>query len=250
MNDPVRVGLIVPSSNITMETEIPALLQRRTQETGERYTFHSSRMRMKSVTRDELAKMDGESDRCAAELADARVDVIAYACLVAIMSKGAGYHCQSQDRLEGVVRDNGAEACVVTSAGALISGIQALGATRVAVVAPYLNPLTALVVDYIQSAGITVVDSISLEVADNLAVGQLDPMQLPNIAARLDAREADAIVLSACVQMPSLPAIQLAEDRLGKPVLSAATATVYEILKTLDRPAAIANAGHLLSGAV
>jgi maleate isomerase len=81
-----RVGLIVPSSNITMETEIPAMLRAREDVRPERFTFHSSRMRMKSVTKEELEAMDDESDRCAVELSDAAVDVMGYACLVAIMT--------------------------------------------------------------------------------------------------------------------------------------------------------------------
>src|SRR6058998_1117791 len=62
---PLRIGLIVPSSNTTMETEIPALLRRREQMAPERFTFHSSRMAMKRVSAEELARMDAESDRCA-----------------------------------------------------------------------------------------------------------------------------------------------------------------------------------------
>ena len=58
-----RIGQIVPSSNTTMETEIPAMLLARQSIRPERFTFHSSRMRMKTVSRDELAAMDGESDR-------------------------------------------------------------------------------------------------------------------------------------------------------------------------------------------
>ena len=50
------------------------------------------------------------------------------------------------------------------------------------------------------------------------------------------------------VQMPSLPAIQVVQDRLDKPVLSASVATVYQILKTLGLEAKVPNAGHLLSG--
>ena len=46
-----RVGLIVPSSNVTMETEIPALLRNREAILSDRFTFHSSRMRMKSVVK-------------------------------------------------------------------------------------------------------------------------------------------------------------------------------------------------------
>jgi maleate cis-trans isomerase len=43
-------------------------------------------MRMKKVTK--LEATDRDSDRCALELSDARVDVLGYACFVAIMSMG------------------------------------------------------------------------------------------------------------------------------------------------------------------
>ena len=102
-----RIGQIVPSSNTTMETEIPALLRGRETLEPERFTFHSSRMRMMKVTKDERAKMDGDSDRCALELSDARVDVLGYACLVAIMSMGRGYHRESEKRLHGRTVENG-----------------------------------------------------------------------------------------------------------------------------------------------
>lgn len=244
-----RIGQIVPSSNTTMETEVPAMLQARFQQfPQERFTFHSARMRMMHVTPEELKKMDVESDRCALELSDARCDVLAYACLVAIMCQGPGYHLQSEKRLSDMVRENKAHAPIVSSAGALVNALPELGFKKVAIITPYMKPLTQLVIDYIEDAGTKVTDSISLEVSDNLAVGRLDPMNLVEHAKRLDIGDADAIVLSACVQMPSLPAIQVVEDMLGKPVLSAATATVYRILKTLQLAPIVPNAGYLLSG--
>src|SRR6202008_2296440 len=126
-----RIGQIVPSSNTTMETEIPAMLLARQTIRAERFTFHSSRMRMKKVVKEELAAMDAESDRCALELSDARVDVLGYACLVAIMSMGKGYHRESEKRLFQRTVENGAPAPVVTSAGALIEGIHVLGAKKI-----------------------------------------------------------------------------------------------------------------------
>src|SRR6186997_2616519 len=125
-----RIGQIVPSSNTTMETEIPAMLRARESIEPERFTFHSSRMRMKKVTKEELAAMDRDSDRCAIELSDARVNVLGYACLVAIMSMGKGYHRESEKRLHGVTVENEAAAPVVTSAGALIHGLKTLGAKK------------------------------------------------------------------------------------------------------------------------
>ena len=244
-----RVGQIVPSSNTTMETEIPAMLRARESVEPERFTFHSSRMRMKKVTKEELAAMDADSNRCAAELADARVDVAGYACLVAIMSMGKGYHRASESRLQDVMAKEGCAAPVVTSAGALIDGLKTLGAKRVAVVAPYLKPLTCLVTDYIETEGIEVVDSVSLEIADNLEVGRQNPMALVDVYKRLKLDGADAVVLSACVQMPSLPAIPAVEEECGLPVVSAAVCTAYQMLKRLGLKTRVPNAGALLSGA-
>ncbi len=245
-----RIGQIVPSSNTTMETEIPAMLTaRQAIRPEERFTFHSSRMRMKTVKKEELAAMDGESDRCALELSDARMDVIGYACLVAIMSMGHGYHRESQARLRARTAENGAEAAVVTSAGALVHALKVIDAQRIAIVTPYMKPLTKLVTDYIAAEGFEVLDSVALEIADNLAVGRHDPSRLPGIVASMNFKQADAIVLSACVQMPSLAAVAQVEAQTRKPVLTASIATTYEILKALGLEPIVPGAGALLSGA-
>lgn len=244
-----RIGQIVPSSNTTMETEIPAMLNARTAAGGERFTFHSSRMRMKTVRKEELAAMDRESDRCAFELSDARVDVLGYACLVAIMSMGHGYHRDSESRLHDRTEENGAPAPVVTSAGALVDALGVLGAKRVALVAPYMKPLAQLVVDYIEAEGVTVSDWRALEIADNVEVGLHNPARLPAIVAGMDTGPVDAIVLSACVQMPSLPSVAQVEAATGKPVVTAAVATTYAMLRALGLKTFVPGAGALLSGA-
>ncbi|EPC01674.1 Asp/Glu racemase [Litchfieldella anticariensis FP35 = DSM 16096] len=249
MTKTYRIGQIVPSSNVTMETEIPAMLTARQQIRPERFTFHSSRMRMKTVRKEELAAMDAESDRCALELSDAAVDVMGYACLVAIMSMGPGYHRESQQRLRQRTQENGKDTPVVSSAGALVDALQVIGAKRVVVVAPYMKPLTELVVDYIRQEGIEVLDYRALEIPDNLEVARHDPAKLPEIVSTLDLAEADAIVLSACVQMPSLPAVAKVEALAGKPVISAAIATTYAMLKSLELEPVVPGAGALLSGA-
>ncbi len=243
-----RIGQIVPSSNVTMETEIPALLRAREQILPERFTFHSARMRMKKVTKEELEAMDAESDRCALELSDAAVDVMGYACLVAIMSMGPGYHRESERRLEKAATDNGHPCPVVSSAGALVEGLKALGAKRVSVLAPYMKSLTRLVTDYIENEGFEIVDVISLEIPDNLEVAAQDPLQPSKICARLNVNAADAVIASACVQMPSLPSIEPLERTLGLPTVSAAVCTTYLMLNRLGLETRAPGGGTLLSG--
>ncbi len=246
-----RIGMIVPSSNLTMETELPRMLRDREQLLPEeRFTFHSSRMRMKHVTPEELARMNAQTERASAELADARPDVVASACLVAIMAQGPGYHCHAEAQITGVLQNEGLGIPVVSSAGALLRGLEAMGARRIAMVTPYMKPLTALVSEYIEDAGVEVCDALSLEVSDNLEVARLDPAGLREHWRRVDVSNADALVLSACVQMPSLAAIQPVEDAAGLPVLSAATATVFTILSELELEPRVPRAGRLLSGEV
>jgi len=237
-----RIGLLVPSSNVTMETEVPAMFRARERVAPERFTFHSSRAQLTSVTPEALAAMNIAARRSAAELADADCDMLAYACLVAVMAAGAGAHRSAAADL--TVAANGTD--VVTSAGALVDGIRALGARRVAMIAPYAPALTAKVVSYLAAEGIEVVDAISLNVTDNRAVGRLDPDNLVGLTDRLDLTRAEAVVLSACVQMPSLPAIGPAELRTGLPILSAATATARSILQALHLAPDVPGAGALL----
>lgn len=248
LNDTIKIGQIVPSSNLTMEREIPAMLRARETILPERFSFHSSRMRMKKVTAEELKAMDCDSDRCALELSDAAVDVMGYACLVAIMAMGKGYHRESQDRLHKLTVENGHPAPVVSSAGALVDGLHLMGAKRISIVAPYMKPLTQMVADYIENEDIEVSDYVALEIPDNLEVSRQNTDNLLDVYKRVNLKNIDALVLSACVQMPSLAAIQKVEDECGIPVLSASVATTHQMLKSLGLEARVPNAGALLSG--
>lgn len=197
MSGPFRIGQIVPSSNVTMETEIPAIFRARETIAPERFTFHSSRMRMKQVSKEELAAMDADAERCAAELSDAHVDVLGYACLVAIMSLGHGYHHASEKKLSAVTVDNGAPAPVVTSAGALVNALNVLGARKITLVCPYLRPLTDTVVDYIRHEGVEVSDYTALEIPDNLQVAAHDP----GSSSRSRAHSTTATPTSSCCRL-------------------------------------------------
>ncbi len=181
---------------------------------------------------------------------DARVDVLGYACLVAIMAMGHGYHRVSQERLTKHTRRTAAKAPVLTSAGALVDALKVIGAKRIVVVAPYMKPLTELVVDYIRNEGYEVVDVPGA--GNSRQPRSRPPRSQPASGHRQDApdQDVDAIVLSACVQMPSLPAVAKVEAMTGKPVITAAIATTYAMLRQLGPRAGRAGRGRAAVGRV
>jgi maleate isomerase len=240
-----RIGLVVPSSNTTVETEVPALLAR---HGGARFSFHSSRMRMHRVSPEELRAMNDQRGRCVDELADARVDALLYACLVALMAQGPGEHRRAEEAVTAQLAGAGQRPVVLSSAGALVAGLHALGARRIGLVTPYLRPLAEQVVGYLEAEGFAVPDWAALEVGDNAEVGCIPGERVLAAARGLDLAGADALVISACVQMPSLDLVGPAEAEFGLPVLSAATAGAHALLTALDLPAVLPGAGALLAG--
>jgi maleate isomerase len=202
---------------------------------------------MSHVTAQGLESMNAETPRAAGEIADLRPSVVATACLVAIMAQGPRAHVAVEEEIREVLRDAGSDAPVVSSAGALLAALDHLQARRIAIVTPYMKPLTKIVVDYIEESGVEVCDALSLEVSDNLAVGSLDPVHLREHWRRLDVTDADAIVLSACVQMPSLSVLDLVERESGLPTISAATATARALLDALGIEHSVAGAGSILA---
>lgn len=238
-----RIGLIVPSSNVTVETEMPAILSAHPSAT---FSFHSSRMRMTTVSPAQLAAMNAQRERCVIELGDADPEVILYACLVALVVGGPGEHERVESHVAEQLATGGSAARIRSSAGALVETLHAVGARRIALVTPYMKPLAEQVVAYLQSYGMEVVDWRALEVEDNAAVGCIPGEQVMSAARSLDLTDIDVLVLSACVQMPSLALVDAAEAELGVPVVTAATAGAYSILTALDLPLQLTGAGALL----
>src|SRR6476469_9612783 len=169
-----RIGLIVPSSNTTMETELPELFRWRSAATGERFTWHSARVSMARVTAEELHRMVEASDLAALSLADSPVDVIAYACLVAVMCRGVGAAAEVEGRLGAALSSAPRRPPVVSSAGALVDALRAVGASRV-LSACVQMPSLSVVQQVEDELGVPVVTAATATARSILLALGLDP---------------------------------------------------------------------------
>lgn len=99
----------------------------------------------------------------------------------------------------------------------------------------------------LEDEGVEVKDYLALEIPDNLQVAAQDPNAPAELWKKLDTAGVDAIVASACVQMPSLPAVEKIEAASGIPTLSASVATTWAILRALNLQAVAPGGGRLLA---
>ena len=109
---------------------------------------------------------------------------------------------------------------------------------------PLHAPVTQLVVDYIESEEITVKDFIALEIQDNPAVGARDPLAC-STSTKLDIRGIDAGP-SACVQMPSLAAVQRVTTI--RPPSLPPSPRLHQMLTALNLDATAPGSGRFPSG--
>lgn len=231
----IRLGLIVPSSNTTMETEFRAMLPKE-------FTIHTARLRIRSVTVEGLAEMEQKLEEEAVKLADAAVSVIGYGCTSGSLFKGLGHDEQIERRIE---KASGIPA--VATAGAVVKALKNLEVKSVAVATPYIDEINKLEKEFLVANGFKVVDLKGLEISDNIKIGKIDKQTVLDLVLSLRHKEADGIFIS-CTNLPTINVIKELEDRLKKPVISSNTATLWAMLRKCGISINLIGYGKLLEG--
>jgi maleate isomerase len=167
-------------------------------------------------------------------------------CLETLLAQGLGAHLRILAAIREQVRAYEAAPVILTSVQALLEALKALGAQRIALLLPDPVPVAEQVVAYLTAEQLEVTAWAALDEPDAAAVAGIRGSRILAAARRLDLTHADALVLSPEGQMPSLPLIEVAEREFGVPVVSAATAAAFTLLRRLDLPAVLPEAGRLL----
>lgn len=231
-----RIGTIVPVSNTTNEIEF-----NRMKPDG--VTVHFSRVPIESnPAEDDFQEMLEEAGRASAELAAAGADVIVYGCTSGSMA------CPS-DRLLGAM-ENASGKPAISTAGAILDALNALGVKRVAMATPYTDATNAKERAFIERHDFEVIDIKGLGLGGSLdkiqKISRIPPSDVYDHAKSVDSPDADALLI-CCTDFGSADVVQVLEDELGKPVVTSNTATLWAALRRTGIDDPVGGYGRLLA---
>jgi maleate isomerase len=217
-----RLGVILPSSNTTVEYEFSRALQ------ASDVSVHYARVPLQEVTVRGLEGMECRLKEAAQLLADAEVEVVAFACTSGSLVKGLGYDSKLAKHISEV-----AHCPALTTSGAVIDALRALNARKICLGTPYLSEVATKEVHFLEGNGFEVLKEQSLGIKENIEIGRLTLEDVEKLAKTVYTKDVNAVFIS-CTNFRTFEAISTLESELGVPVISSNSATLSAALKALN----------------
>ena len=230
-----RIGLILPSSNTTMEPEIYEMAP-------EGVSIHTARMRLREVRAGALREMAEDAEGAAELLPTAGVNLILYGCTTGSLLGGVDWEKELMEKIQG-----GGEAPSFSTATAVVEALRELGAERIVVATPYIEELNDLERRFLESQGFEVLKMRGLGLVSNLKIGREPPSTAYCLAREVFRSEADAVFIS-CTNFRTIEIIEVLEADLGRPVVTSNQASMWKALKMGGVGENIFGYGRLLEG--
>jgi maleate isomerase len=224
MNPRKRIGVLTPSSNTALEPLTSAMVA-----SLPGVTAHFARFAVTEISLSDASLRQFDDSRileAARQLADARVDVIAWS--------GTSASWLGFDKDEALCRriSEATGIPATTSVLALNELLAAQGARTLGLVSPYVEDVQRRIVANYRDLGIEVVAERHLGISVNFEFGMVEPDTL----RRLLREAAEARPAALTVMCTNLAAAQLAaelESELDIPIYDSVATVVWKALKTI-----------------
>jgi maleate isomerase len=233
-----RIGFLVPPGNPTVEPEMMQLAP-------PGVSLHFTRMIAHGTT----GSHQGQDDRNRTQIAHLDENASLLAMVkpqVMVMAHTATSYTLGKDgEAELVARMERAHGIrFITAFGSVIEALARLGIQRVAYATPYNEETTLRGKAHLEAHGLQVVAYGILPNVTNIYDETAERAYA--LARQVDVAEAQAVFLSG-VGMPTIAALDMLERDLGKPVLSSASAMMWNALRIARVRDSVKGAGRLLA---
>jgi maleate cis-trans isomerase len=214
----MKVGLMVPANNTTMEHELAAWLP-----DGSTVTTVKIPRGEGMLTKDTIPAYRDQAIALAREHFSAgEVELLAYGCTAAgFLSGPVGDAKLARQLCEATSLP------VVTTARAMVNALQHENARKVAVVTPYGAEVNAQLAAFLESADIGVVRLASLNAPDVTALGRITAEEVRALARRTMGSDCDALFIG-CSQLPTRAILAGLAVEFGRPAWSSISATAWD----------------------
>ncbi|MDX0661213.1 maleate cis-trans isomerase [Sinorhizobium medicae] len=232
----IRLGVILPPTNVTCEIEFPMFLPR-----GIVPHFNRLSRPDTEITKSSLLAMEATVERAAADLRELRPKAILYACTAATFLGGGGHDREIGDRVEAATGIPG-----ITTSSAIIDAFETMGIKSVFMVSPYLGEVRAGAIDFLAYHGIKTIGDFTFGHTNSLQNWTRTSGEIADvIRAHMDQLSNADAVFSSCTNLRSIDQIVSLEDDLQIPVISSNSATIWRGLKAIDDGLTEARLGEL-----
>jgi len=229
-----RIGLLVPSTNTTMETEFWRIAP-------EGVSVHSARIAGgRHGTPEELRGMEAASKQAARDIAMVEPDVVVYGCTSGSFFEGPEWNRKICDQLSEI-----AKAPAVTTAGAMAAALMAGGHSKVDVVTPYVELTNERLRHFLRAHDIEVVTLGTFDMLDMFDHAKIEPGEIYRKVREITTPKSEAVFV-ACTQLRAMAVLDNLERDLGKPVYSAIQATAWQAYQAMGIDPGVTDCGSLL----
>lgn len=233
-----RLGFLIPPGNPTIECEMPEMAP-------PGVSVHFSRM----VAPGEGGSLDGQEERNRSQIdhIDESADLLVKVKpnIMVLAHTASSYTLGRQAEVELVQRlETKYRTAVATAFGSVVAALNALGAKRIALGAPYSEEITLKGKALLEEHGFAVVSHGRLENVTNIF--DETPERAYRLGRAVDKPGVDAVFLSG-LGMPTISILETLERDLGKPVISAASAMMWQALRLAGVREPVPGYGRLLT---
>jgi maleate cis-trans isomerase len=215
---PLKIGLMVPANNTTMEIELAAWLP-----SGSMVTTVKIPRGPGLLTKETLpAYRDSAIALARTHFASGAFDLVAYGCTAAGFLFGPAGDAELSAMLTEATG-----LPVVTTARAMVSALQHDKAKRIAVVTPYHDAVNAQLAAFLADGDIAIVRMDTLRARDVTALGRITAEQVRDLARATMGPDCDALFIG-CSKLPTHAILDGLQAEFARPAWSSIKATAWD----------------------